>query len=224
MKKIAITIIVAYLAIFAIAYNVAKKATKPALTYITPKEVIEVAPPVKQMGIVRLHEVVSGTFVCSGVVIGKTTLFTAAHCIPDEMVLEVRAANGVRTGIIAYAVGGNPRADLAIMRGRLKRFQPLTYSASPKVILNNIESNARTIIACGFPYGGELLCSPVLDRRMFAFHISGRGYLYPGMSGGPVIDEATGTVIGVNSAVTEKNILLAPLIEIWAACNVQPEP
>lgn len=205
-----------------------------ALFYVTASSVKRNNPPSRPQkvtlpaqdssGIVRLHNTLTGDFVCSGFVVGKTTLFTAAHCIPSDMMLEVRASNGIRTGIIAWAVGGNAQADLAIMRGRLKRFSPVAYARSAQVVLNNIEGNDRKIVTCGYPYGGSLLCVPMRNRKMFAFQISGSGYLYPGMSGGPVFDEATNTVIALNSAVTENVILVAPLIEIYKACNVEPEP
>jgi S1-C subfamily serine protease len=216
----------AYAAVFAVVVNSVKQPPPPivALRPAPPAAPMQVTPPKgKPLGIVRLHEVVSGHFVCTGFVIGKTTLFTAAHCIPLEMTLEVRAADGKRTGIIAIAVGGNPRADLAIMRGRLKSFTPLLYTSDPKAILNNIEGSSRKITACGYPYGGSLLCVPVTNRRMYAFHIAGDGYLYPGMSGGPVFDEETKTVIALNSAVNETSILIAPLVEIYAACDVEAE-
>lgn len=175
-------------------------------------------------GIVRLHELESGNFTCTGFVVGKTTLFTAAHCIPETQTLEVRAANGEKTGIIVFAVGVSPRADLAIMRGRLSRFTPLPYSHDPKVILNSAMNGIGSALACGYPYGGRLLCSEVTSLRMFAFQFAGLGNLYPGMSGGPVLDRATGTVVAVNSAVNSDYVFLSPLIEIYAACSVTPEP
>ena len=208
------------LVVYAVAFGAAVHSVKTEQPVATSVATQKPLP----MGIVRLHEMGSGRFTCSGFVVGKTTLITAAHCIPPELLLEVRAADGKRTGIVAMAVGGNARADLAIMRGRFKRFAPLQYSYDPKVVLNNIESNSKKLLACGFPYGGKLLCTPVTNRHMYAFHIAANGYLYPGMSGGPVIDEATNTVIALNSAVTENVILIAPLIEIYSACDVKPEP
>ena len=45
--------------------------------------------------------------------------------------------------------------------------------------------------------------------------MKGTGNLYPGMSGGPVIDQTTGKIIGVNHAVDSENILVSDTIELF---------
>ena len=204
------------------------KASGPAQQ---KQDVPEITSGTKRGSIVRLHDPKEGHFFCSGVIVGKSTLLTANHCTSGmfaeaafgEVIAEIRDADGEPTGIMATFVAGNGRADYAILTGDFSSFAIRGHSADPHVILDNIENNGRSIMACGYPYGGKLMCSPVTDRHMMAFYIAGHGYLYPGMSGGPVVDVATGIVIGVNSAVTEENVLLAPLIEIYAALNVSPE-
>lgn len=195
------------------------------------QDVPEITSGTKRGSIVRLHDPKEGRFFCSGVIVGQATLLTANHCTsgmfaeaaPGDVIAEIRDADGQPTGILASFVAGNSRADFAILTGDFSSFAVRGHSADPHFILDNIESNGRSVMACGYPYGGKLMCSPVTDRHMMAFYIAGHGYLYPGMSGGPVVDVATGIVIGVNSAVTETNVLLAPLIEIYAALNVTPE-
>lgn len=211
MLKLVFAGLTAWAIMFLIIVQLVPKDT----SFATPE------PQNKLSGIIRLHDAQSGRFFCSGVVVDRRTLFTAGHCTPG-MIAEVRAADGKPTGIIVRTKGAQERGDVGIMRGDLRRFAPVKFSVDPGTILNNIESNKRKIMACGFPWGGPMLCVPVTDRHQAIFQIGGRGYLYPGMSGGPVIDQATGTVIGVNSRVTETEVVFSPLINIYEACNVKP--
>jgi hypothetical protein len=79
----------------------------------------------------------------------------------------------------------------------------------------------RAVIACGYPYGAQLLCTPVTSRGMEWFLWSAQGKLYPGMSGGPVIDLQSGKVIGSNTAVSRDYIILAPLISIQELLQIR---
>ncbi len=99
----------------------------------------------------------------------------------------------------------------------------MRIDTDPRTALSGITSESRHLIACGFPWSGELFCSNFTHRHQFAFGIAGQGYLYPGMSGGPVIDTDTLQVIGVNSAVINGSILVSPIIEIFRALNIKPD-
>lgn len=199
------------------------KASAPAAV---PKLASEPSANPKRGSIIRLHTS-DGRFYCSGVIVGPKTLITANHCVdgalPGEEVAEVRDATKQPTGIVASFVAGNERADYAILTGDFSTFTIRAHTTKPSEILNNIENNERELMACGYPYGGDLLCAPVINRRMYAFYVAGAGFLYPGMSGGPVVDVASGRVIAVNSAVTDQVVLLSPLIEIYAALQITPE-
>jgi hypothetical protein len=54
------------------------------------------------------------------------------------------------------------------------------------------------------------------------FSIAGRGFLIPGMSGGPVIDVKHGTVLAVNSAATNGFVLVAPVMGILGSFGIEP--
>lgn len=188
---------------------------------------------IKQVGkipvnhsIVRLHTT-HGEFFCSGVVVGRSTIFTAAHCVVQfeigAMDISVRGEDGKPIGVIAKVAGLNQRADFAILRGNFRRFAPRIADIDPRIILKDMESDKRKIIACGYPWAGKLFCTSVTERQIANFQISGRGALWPGMSGGPVIDVVTGHVLGVNSAMSGNKMIFTPLVEIYAALDVAPE-
>lgn len=193
------------------------------LTNAAPNVAAQMAPPaLKASAIVRLHEPKTGRFFCSGVVVEEHRVLTAAHCvidIPPGDKVSVRDLNGHVMGVLATVEGLSERADYAVLRGNFSKFYHMVAETSPLGILNNISNNKRKIIACGFPWSGDLFCTPVTDRIQMNFSIAAQGFLYPGMSGGPVIDVATGHVIGVNSAVNGPMIILAPIIEIYR--NIQ---
>lgn len=205
----------------------------------TPQQLDRTNPkPPKQMpqskfpegsrgSIVRLHDPETGRFFCSGVVISRRMIVTAAHCVGDaskgDIVAEIRDHTKQRTGIIATLKAANHASDVAIVRGNFKQFATRQAHVTTQSVLSNIENNGREIVTCGYPWSGELVCIPMTNREQFAFQISGDGYLYPGMSGGPVIDVLTGTVIGVNSAVYKDKILISPLVELYASLDTSPE-
>lgn len=200
-------------------FTVAAPAQKPAAA-----QVVKPAPKLDiSLSIVRLHNL-AGEFFCSGVVVGKRTVITAAHCVAnDPGMIEIRDAHGKRSGTFVTVAGVSPRADYAILRGNVRRFAALQTEVTPIGILKDITSNSRQIISCGFPWSGELFCAAVTNRVMFNFSIAGTGYLYPGMSGGPVIDLTTGKVIAVNTAVNGTVVILSPIIEIYRSTGVSPE-
>lgn len=196
---------------------VAFLAFKPDASKTMPKE----AEP----AVVRLHDL-EGNFFCSGVVVGKKTLLTAAHCIDTmpkyEVAMEVRAADGKRTGVLAWVAGANGRADFAVVKGNFSRFNRQKHITDPKQIFLNLFNPKKKYMTCGYPWGGELFCMTVKNLGTYRFHISGKANLYPGMSGGPIIDEQ-GNVVAVNSAMYETFALFAPIVEIYAATRTKPE-
>lgn len=172
--------------------------------------------------IVRLHDL-QGRFFCSGVVISESRILTAAHCILRESLfgmeavpkVEIRTQSNSPRQLYATPEADNDREDIAILKGDFRGLQvrPIIVDSAK---LNSIFMNPDSkIIACGYPAGGPLRCSHVdqVDRMLFFF--SARGWLYPGMSGGPVFD-GSGNVIAVNQAVTEiGRIIVSPLIELF---------
>jgi hypothetical protein len=55
----------------------------------------------------------------------------------------------------------------------------------------------------------------------YGFLMGAQGFLFPGMSGGPVIDMYTGRVIALNSAVSEHMVLLAPIFGIMTILGLR---
>ncbi len=172
--------------------------------------------------IVRLHDAETGRFFCSGVVISDRQILTAAHCVVRaglfsyEIVkkVEIRAENGVALGLYAEFDGANPRQDVALLSGNFNLFDHMEVEVGPQQIDDSF-LHSRHLKACGYPAGGALVCSTVKNVRHMNFGFSADGFLYPGMSGGPVIDEETGKVIAVNTAVIDSRIYLSPTEELF---------
>lgn len=182
-------------------------------------------PPVDtRSSVVRLHDM-DGNFFCSGVVVSDKNVMTAAHCVdhlpPLDVSVSVRSFDGKQKAL-AWVRGAHSRADFAVLGGDFKSFRKQPHSVNPKVILDKAFKSKEPLVSCGYPYAGELLCLPVVKRGTFGFWITGDSNLYPGMSGGPVMDASTGTVIAVNSAMMGGYAILAPIVEIYAALRIKP--
>lgn len=171
--------------------------------------------------IVRLHDARDGKFFCSGVVISDKYILTAAHCVGTSFMgikagtqdlIELKNHNGDTVGE-AVVHDFNLAADIAVLRGSFENLPKSEMVNDPVELANSLE---HPILACGFPYGEELRCSKMASMSHFTFMLQAKGWLYPGMSGGPVIDMVTGKVIAVNSAVGGQISYLAPLIGIRA--------
>lgn len=178
----------------------------------------------KLQAIVRLHSPTDGHFFCSGVVVGAKTIITAAHCVTEyaagERAAEVRSEDGQGTNNFAYLVNASGQADYAILKGDFSNFEVAPMDFKPADIVAGMKEK---VVACGYPYSGKLFCVEVLSLHQNRFSFSGAGVLYPGMSGGPVFNMSTGHVIAVNSAVMDTEVILAPLIEIYANLQTTPE-
>ena len=172
--------------------------------------------------IVRLHDVISGRFFCSGTVISDSLVLTAAHCLAMPVGISVRTIDGVERGVLATVVNADSRGDLGLIKGDFKQFEKLPISIEPDDVINSFKYGR--VQACGYPRAGKLWCTKFTFKAAANFQFAGDGTLYPGMSGGPVIDMVTGNVIGVNTAVDEYGrIILSPIIELWADLDVNPE-
>ncbi len=174
-------------------------------------------------------------FFCSGSVISPTLVLTAAHCVmqggayemptmnPDIILIKSEKIKGKKQVIAAgIAYRANGRADYAVVRGDFRKFNiaPITTS---NTLMYNLSQN---LVACGFPWGAEKhVCYPLVKRQngklMKSFAFGFDGFLYPGMSGGPVVDRASGLVFAVNSAVDPENdeLVLVPLIGLPELIN-----
>lgn len=187
-------------------------------TKTVPNDTVEV-----YQGIVRLHNL-KNEFFCTGVVISNEYAITAAHCIVGMTGSlsgdEIKVVNHTQEfSVAAYPAGANNRQDYGIIRGDFSQFKkaPIVYDTI------TIEAG-KTYAACGFPMGQRnMFCSRVDIQATDYFWIQGFGFMYPGMSGGPVIDMETGEVIGVNSHVNPNTVSFSPLIGILATFNIEPK-
>jgi S1-C subfamily serine protease len=164
-----------------------------------------------------------GTGSCSAAVIKDNIALTASHCVAHanmfgEMevhkisVISLLNVDNKNIKVKASVVGFNPRADYAVITGDFRKFKKLKYNDSPAA---DILFNKYNLIACGFPYGVYVpACYPFSNPQKAFDVIKGKGQLYAGMSGGPVIDLATGTIYAVNSAVMDGFVVIAPIVNI----------
>ncbi len=179
-------------------------------------------PPHVNTAIVRLHDVATGRFFCSGTVISDELILTAAHCVVRESFfgyeivdkVEIRAEDGQPLGLIAKLVNANPRQDVALLIGNFKLFDKMPVEIRPQAIEDSF-LYSKHLKACGYPAGGTLVCTTVTNVKHMNFGFSANGFLYPGMSGGPVIDEDTGAIIAVNTAVENDRIYVSPTEELF---------
>lgn len=176
--------------------------------------------------IVRLHfkSLAKGNvFFCTGFVISDDYLITAAHCVmnskgllPNE--IHIYSHLNEETGVIAKAAGGNLRMDVALVRGDFSSFK------RAKIVSSVVDLTSPFYISCGFPFGqSKLFCYPVKIHGNYFFLYSANGFLFPGMSGGPVIDPYTGSVIALNALVLSNSVALSPLIGIFDSLGVKHE-
>lgn len=172
----------------------------------------------KHPSMVRLYD--EDAFVCSGTVISDNYILTAAHCLAQKrkLVIHDLEDNPVPSAkVLDYAV--EYRSDLALIEGKFEDFNQAIIDSDTYLVLQNIgmSSLGVPIIACGFPHGGPSFCNQITGLLQFGFGIAASGYLYPGMSGGPVVNTATGHVFAVNSRVMmdSPGVVVMPLINLW---------
>lgn len=219
MKKRYYLYIAASAFLIGLSYKAVKKHSKDSLAKQFPS-------------IVRLHRAKTGDFLCTGVVINNTSILTAAHCIAkskddkkkqeheDDSILVKSPLHPLKSW---FGTSGNynEEPDVGVIHGDFKGLPHMPFETSANVIDNQLTQSYGNIIACGFPYGGKLTCSDLTDSKRFDFLYTGKGFLFPGMSGGPVINLDTGAVVAVNSAVRGDYIFVAPLIELQDMLNVK---
>lgn len=206
-----------------------------ALAILAPQTAVnpsEPQIPAQQVGnmssVVRLHDPSTGRFFCSGVVINSKLIATAAHCVVESnpvgeifgivnkrATVNVRGADGKDIGLIAKVDGAHVGSDQAILSGNFSRFSSLPLVDKVSEDLALLLDNRRLLIACGYPYGAELFCVEVTSRIYYSFAIQGKSYLFPGMSGGPVIDVQTGKVLALNRAVGGTDVYVSPTMGIF---------
>lgn len=196
---------------------------KPMPTYNTPAEsdyaTGQTTPDSSDFPIVRLHDE-KGNFFCSGTVISDSYVLTAAHCLVDGNSLSKRVIHVKNAKLeevsAAVAAGFNRRADYGLVKGdfsKMKKIHILPKSDMPYRF-------HAPMYTCGYPWGSDFQCYPVAPTGIFWNFLAGKGLMYPGMSGGPLI--SSDDLIGaVNSGVTEEGLVFAPIIGLFETLNVE---
>ena len=170
--------------------------------------------------IVRLTQ--DGRTFCSGTVINDHTIVSAAHCMPiismfgmimlDTNPIEIKPFHNQSIGVFGTPYYIDPRMDLALIKGDFSMFEPQPYTSDITTIVGSFKLGRR-MVACGYPMNGDLYCAELYFYSTQEFSMKVRGLLLPGMSGGPTMLE-DGTVIGVNTAVTDEFSIISPIYNI----------
>lgn len=168
--------------------------------------------------LVHLHDD-QGRFFCTGFVVDKHYIATAAHCVNDQVgrTITIKGVMDENIGVAGRVAGFNDRMDYALITGDFSKFNQLVVDST------GINTDPKTLVACGYPMGQKKpVCSSFAVVGMNYFQMKGvGGALFPGMSGGPVIDPRTGMVVGINSAVAEDFLLISPTTGIFGAFGVE---
>lgn len=175
---------------------------------------VMVPVPGKASAMVRLLTA-EGKFFCSGSVISDGLVLTAGHCVLGQTLLVQSLPNAKGETLVAEAkpLMANGRADYGLVSGNFSGFAHLAIQVDPNADILYFPSK---YVMCGNPWGSTPVCYPVKRemKKYFDCFIT-EGQLYPGMSGGPVIDLKTGLVVAVNSAVGADGVLVCPLVGLY---------
>lgn len=187
----------------------------------------DIKPDVESHSIVRLETAPSnkkGQFFCSGTVISDDYVLTAAHCLTDKYgnlnnsTIVIKTNDG-KLSVNAVAAAFNSRADYGLIRGNFKEFEKLRIETDPQTSLDIV---GPVVAACGYPWGARLTCYQTGNGGQLYFeHIATQGLLFPGMSGGPVVDTGRGVVFAVNTAVAEGFIIISPIIGLFETLEIE---
>lgn len=172
-----------------------------------------------------------GNGFCSGYVADDHYIVTAAHCLKiggsHEMRENLTIVNEAGEIVAeATAAGINLRIDVGILHGDFKKFKKLPSEFYQDGLIYSYPTHHY--MSCGYPYGQkEEVCTPFYPSiprtdMMFGFVRSGISTMIPGMSGGPVINTSTGKVVGVNVGGTLVGSIIAPVLGLPAAFDIEP--
>ncbi len=200
------------------------KDNLPALTLTYDKSLVE------NGAIIRLHDKSDGFF-CSAFVVSNEYAITAGHCLDESFGLrnEILIYNSKleNTGVVAEGVAVNRRGDTGLIHGDFTKFDKLPVGTTPQEQLLNLAAGASQqevgragFKSCGYPYGDILFCPSVTINGTQIFHLAGQGLLYPGMSGGPVIN-SDGAAVAINSYANETNVGFSSLIAFFASFKIK---
>jgi len=151
-----------------------------------------------------LHLVSSdGKPLCTAFVVDNNYALTAAHCVDDLAgqkinFTDINKENPSTGRVVAFYV----RGDIGLIKGDFLKYKRLPVLGTQAVATQLV---GHTLATCGFPLGQkELVCVPTLVVAATDSRIMGRGEMYPGMSGGPlIIPGIFPVVVGINFATID---------------------
>ncbi len=174
-----------------------------------------------------IHLELSNHNSCTAFVIDNNYAVTAAHCLsrgPKQNKIQ-NLSRTLEKAVPVKTVGFNERVDYGLIMGDFSAFNHALIA--PENALGRV-SNQNVFLTCGFPEGQtRALCTEFQSFGPSNFMIVGRGEVYPGMSGGPAVFEATGLVIGVVVAAAGgegmplDTVIVAPLTGFLGAMGIE---
>lgn len=145
--------------------------------------------------------------VCSAFVVSEHYAITAQHCLDPFQTSIVLSSTNKEQIIVGKILSVDNRTDQALIMGDFSSFKPLKMG---------MVEGKKNLRSCGYAYGGDLVCFKYKADNNWGFMLKGKGYLYPAMSGGPLVDLKTNTVVGINVAVRENDLIHSSLINFWS--------
>lgn len=177
--------------------------------------------------IVRLIDKKTGRGFCSGTVISDQYVLTAGHCLADNGYLSKREVQiGLADGTIlegtSAPAGLSLRIDLGLVKGDYKGFvHPKLHTSQINYYSVEIQQS-RPLMAAGYPLNTRYLtAASVRSGGPYLFMIVGLAAIYPGMSGGPVIDLELGQVVAVNTAMAGQVSFFTPTVSALALFGLE---
>lgn len=170
-----------------------------------------------------------GGFVCSGTVISNEYVLTAAHCLVDDtgnLKKTIKIVNASIPGQIQFSstqdatpVAVNQRSDIGLVKGSFEMYQKMPIFDSPALpMVLTMENNH----VCGFAWGDTRpVCYAANLMGQFRFQLYGESALFPGMSGGPVLNHNLNAIVAVNTGVYNDKIIVSPLIGMFNYFNIK---
>lgn len=192
---------------------------------LPPLKMSEVIRNPKQVHNPMIRLMAGEEFRCSATVISDIYALTAAHCVTgpggrmDQSPIPIKNNKDEATGISAQAVAMSKTQDIALLKGDFSTFMKVAIETDPRGML----AHQGPFVACGFPGGDGPICTAFEPISNSEFLVYGKGFLYQGMSGGPVLDARTNQLVAVNSRVNQTGVSVGPTIGFLASAKVKIE-